>query len=194
MTTTEPPTRHPTGFAPLDALLRGGLPRGGVAMLVGGVGVGKSTLFAQCAAGALYVGCDEVSSTVATRVALVGGRFDAARFRSAATLTEALRAVASTDLPCVLVDGAQELGRTVFTVVHALREAARVANVAVLVAFERAAPVPEAEHAADVALRLTRDPPPSHDHRLALTKYRAAPSAVIALRLTRAGFVAAGAA
>lgn len=68
--------RRPTGLGEVDRVLGGGLAQGGVVLLTGEPGIGKSTLLlglaAQCQGAALYVSGEESAEQVSARLKRLG--------------------------------------------------------------------------------------------------------------------------
>lgn len=100
--------RHPTGMCELDRVLGGGLVPGGVVLLGGDPGIGKSTLLLQTMAqlardgGALYVTGEESLRQVAMRASRLGLTTDGLHV-AAETCVEVILALAERERPRVLV-------------------------------------------------------------------------------------------
>ncbi|MEO7244953.1 MAG: DNA repair protein RadA [Rubrivivax sp.] len=104
--------RAPTGIAELDRVLGGGLVAGGVVLIGGDPGIGKSTLLLQAldtiargaagAAGPLYVTGEESGAQVALRARRLG--LDGSRVRVLAEIQlEKIQAAIETERPAVCV-------------------------------------------------------------------------------------------
>ncbi|MEZ4256753.1 MAG: DNA repair protein RadA [Polyangiales bacterium] len=109
--------RWPTGIAELDRVLGGGFVRGGVVLLGGDPGVGKSTLLLQALAAlakdgvpVLYATGEESASQVALRARrLAPDGVDSVRVLASTELDDVVRSVEE-DKPCVVVvDSVQTL-------------------------------------------------------------------------------------
>ena len=100
--------RHATGMHELDRVLGGGLVPGGVVLLGGDPGIGKSTLLLQTMArlaqqgGALYVTGEESLRQVAMRASRLGLETDGLHV-AAETCVETILALAEREQPRVLV-------------------------------------------------------------------------------------------
>ncbi len=100
--------RHATGMRELDRVLGGGLVPGGVVLLGGDPGIGKSTLLLQTMArlaqqgGALYVTGEESLRQVAMRASRLGLETDGLHV-AAETCVETILALAEREQPRVLV-------------------------------------------------------------------------------------------
>ncbi|MCC5811845.1 MAG: DNA repair protein RadA [Ectothiorhodospiraceae bacterium] len=100
--------RHRTGLDELDRVLGGGLVQGGVVLLGGDPGIGKSTLLLQTMAnlaqqgGALYVTGEESLRQVAMRASRLGVSTDNLQV-AAETCVESILAVAGRERPRVMV-------------------------------------------------------------------------------------------
>lgn len=114
---TEDAHRLPTGLGELDRALGGGPVRGGVILLGGDPGIGKSTLLMQALAGlaarkhrVLYVTGEESASQVALRARRLGGEgMDDVRILATTELEDAEGAIVSEVPDVAVIDSIQTL-------------------------------------------------------------------------------------
>lgn len=115
--TAEDARRFPTGISELDRALGGGPVAGGVILLGGDPGIGKSTLLMQalgalCHAGhrALYVTGEESAAQVALRAKRIGGpAVDEVRILATNSLEEAEAALETLGATIAVIDSIQTL-------------------------------------------------------------------------------------
>lgn len=105
-----------TGFADLDAVLGGGILLGGVALLAGQPGIGKSTILMQiCAkisnAGhkVLYISGEESASQVKMRAVRLGAASDQLHFASSSSGNDIAKTIEQGEYELVVVDSIQTL-------------------------------------------------------------------------------------
>ncbi len=114
---TEDARRLPTGIGELDRALGGGPVRGGVALLGGDPGIGKSTLLMQALAAlaardesAVYVTGEESASQVALRARRIGGAgMEAVRILATTELEDAEAALSAEKPAVAVIDSIQTL-------------------------------------------------------------------------------------
>lgn len=106
--------RAPTGIGELDRVLGGGLVPGGVTLLGGDPGVGKSTLLLQALAGlsrrgvrTLYVSGEESAGQTAARAKRLGATTDALYVLAESDLDRVLDALAEVKPTAVVLDSVQ---------------------------------------------------------------------------------------
>lgn len=111
----KPPKRIPTGIGELDRVLGGGLVPGGVVLIGGQPGIGKSTLLLQAAgrvaaAGrpVLYISGEESEAQVALRASRIGAASDRLLLSSGADLEGAL-ANLNKDISFFVLDSVQAM-------------------------------------------------------------------------------------
>jgi predicted ATP-dependent serine protease len=187
------PSLIPTGFAPLDALLGGGLSPGSVDLLTGPIGIGRSTLLAHVAVSSLperviYAACDELPANAIARAQRISPRdykqFPIYPCEGISILARILARAPRGGM--LLIDGAQELGSPVRSVIQVVADAARAVDGIAIVSFVRASPDNERE--AHATLTLTRGTGAmGRELRCAKGMRQAANSAVF--RLTRNGLL-----
>ncbi len=105
--------RLPTTLPELDRVLGGGLPAGGVVLLGGEPGIGKSTLLAPAAAGVartarvLYVTAEESTAQVRARASRLGAHADRLALAATSDARAVAGAVRSREYALVVVDSIQ---------------------------------------------------------------------------------------
>ena len=109
-------TRMPTGFDDLDVVLGGGVLPGGVVLLAGQPGIGKSTLLLQMAAAiaqqqpVLYVSGEESANQVKLRATRLGAvSSDDLQFVSSTSADDITATIRSSQYKLVIVDSIQTL-------------------------------------------------------------------------------------
>jgi len=109
-------SRLSTGFADLDLVLGGGILLGGVALLAGQPGMGKSTILMQiCAtisnAGrkVLYVSGEESAGQVKMRAVRLGASSDDLHFASSSSANDIAKTIEGGEYDLVIVDSIQTL-------------------------------------------------------------------------------------
>ena len=109
-------SRLGTGFPELDSVLGGGILLGGVALLAGQPGMGKSTILMQICAtisGAghkvLYVSGEESAGQVKMRAIRLGASSDKLHFASSSSANDIAKTIEEGDYDLVIVDSIQTL-------------------------------------------------------------------------------------
>jgi DNA repair protein RadA/Sms len=109
-------SRLVTGFPELDSVLGGGILLGGVALLAGQPGMGKSTILMQICAtisGAghkvLYVSGEESAGQVKMRAIRLGASSDKLHFASSSSANDIAKTIEEGDYDLVIVDSIQTL-------------------------------------------------------------------------------------
>ena len=112
---TTPTARLSTGMLEVDRVLGGGLPAGGVVLIGGEPGIGKSTLIGQIAgavganAEVLYVTAEESADQVRARLRRIGGAAAKVQLAASGDAAAVAEALASRRYALVLVDSIQLL-------------------------------------------------------------------------------------
>lgn len=107
--------RIPTGIADVDAVLGGGLVAGGVVLIAGQPGIGKSTLLMQLANAVskqqtvLYISGEESEHQVAMRASRLGAGGERLQIASSNSADDAASTIASGDFQLVVVDSVQTM-------------------------------------------------------------------------------------
>ena len=109
-------SRLKTGFAELDNVLGGGILLGGVALLAGQPGMGKSTILMQICAKVsadgrkvLYVSGEESAGQVKLRAVRLGASSDQLHFASSASANDIAKTIEEDGYDLVIVDSIQTL-------------------------------------------------------------------------------------
>ncbi|MBP5633408.1 DNA repair protein RadA [Candidatus Saccharibacteria bacterium] len=109
-------SRLKTGFAELDNVLGGGILLGGVALLAGQPGMGKSTILMQICATisnngrkVLYVSGEESAGQVKLRAVRLGASSDQLHFASSASANDIAKTIEEDGYDLVIVDSIQTL-------------------------------------------------------------------------------------
>ena len=109
-------SRLRTGFAELDNVLGGGILLGGVALLAGQPGMGKSTILMQICAKAsadghkvLYVSGEESAGQVKLRAVRLGASSDQLHFASSSSANDIAKTIEEDGYDLVIVDSIQTL-------------------------------------------------------------------------------------
>lgn len=109
-------SRLATGFSDLDLVLGGGILLGGVALLAGQPGMGKSTILMQICASisnsgrrVLYVSGEESAGQVKMRAARLGAGSENLHFASSASANDIAKTIESAEYDLVIVDSIQTL-------------------------------------------------------------------------------------
>ena len=104
----EPAARLATGIADLDAVLGGGILPGGVLLLAGQPGMGKSTLLLQVAV--LYISGEESAGQVALRATRLGAdQHEALSFAASTSADDIAATIRTGQYQLVIVDSIQTL-------------------------------------------------------------------------------------
>lgn len=142
--------RLKSGFKDIDAVLGGGFVRGGVVLLAGQPGVGKSTLLMQIAAQAaeetdvLYVSGEESEHQVGMRAVRLAARSASLSIVSSNTADDIAATIRTQRYPLVIVDSIQTVVtegvasasgsvNQITNSTHVLLQAAKTANVALII-------------------------------------------------------------
>lgn len=105
--------RIPTGIMDVDAVLGGGLVAGGVVLIAGQPGIGKSTLLMQLANATsknhsvLYISGEESEHQVAMRAGRLGAGGEHLQIASSNSADDAAATIASGDFQLIVVDSVQ---------------------------------------------------------------------------------------
>ena len=109
-------SRLKTGFPELDNVLGGGILLGGVALLAGQPGMGKSTILMQVCANVsnagrkvLYVSGEESAGQVKMRVSRLGASSDQLHFASSSSANDIAKTIEEDGYDLVIVDSIQTL-------------------------------------------------------------------------------------
>ena len=109
-------SRLATGFSDLDLVLGGGILLGGVALLAGQPGMGKSTILMQICASisnsgrrVLYVSGEESAGQVKMRAVRLGAGSENLHFASSASANDIAKTIESAEYDLVIVDSIQTL-------------------------------------------------------------------------------------
>ncbi len=109
-------SRLADGFSDLDLVLGGGILLGGVALLAGQPGMGKSTILMQICASisnsgrrVLYVSGEESAGQVKMRAARLGAGSENLHFASSASANDIAKTIESAEYDLVIVDSIQTL-------------------------------------------------------------------------------------
>jgi len=109
-------SRLTTGFSDLDLVLGGGILLGGVCLLAGQPGIGKSTLLMQVCAKisndghrVLYVSGEESAGQVKMRAVRLGASSESLHFASSASANDIAKTIEAADYDFVVVDSIQTL-------------------------------------------------------------------------------------
>jgi DNA repair protein RadA/Sms len=176
--------RVPTGIHEVDRVLGGGFVPGGVYLLAGDPGIGKSTLLLQIVeaihAPTLYVSGEESIDQIQGRIARIGGKLDHAGFLSETDIGTIGTTIDSERPVLVVIDSIQTMGvaslsqepgsiSQVKAVAASLVEVAKQSNVAMCIVSHvnksgNVAGPKTLEHAVDCVLYIEGDE--HHQHRI----------------------------
>ncbi len=134
---SEDAARLPTGIGELDRALGGGPVRGGVVLLGGDPGIGKSTLLLQalasmhaCGAEVLYVTGEESASQVAMRARRIGGPgMPGVKILATTELADAEEALSSSKPQVAVIDSIQTLRAAIAAAPGSVSQLREVASV-----------------------------------------------------------------